>query len=111
MSAPNSDFESRICAQLVQLQTSVDELRDRVEHLARASKGRVVLTPTATPDAVAPDPLALLTAAEVAALLQVNVRTLRRMRHERTFPRPTRMGRSLRWKRSLVERWLEGGKR
>jgi excisionase family DNA binding protein len=110
MSAPNSDFEARICAQLNRLQTSVDELRNRVEHLAKQSKGRDVLTSTATPDAAAPDPLALLTAAEVAALLQVDVRTLRRMRHERSFPRPTRLGRSLRWKRSLVERFLEGGK-
>ncbi len=111
MSAPNPDFEARICAQLDQLQTSVDELRNRLEAVAKQSKCRGVLTPTATPDAVAPDPLSLLTAAEVAELLQIDVRTLRRMRHERTFPRATRMGRSLRWKRSLVERWLEGGKR
>ena len=111
MSAPNSDFESRISAQLDQLQTSVDELRNRVEHLAKQSKCRGVQTTTATPDAVAPDPLSLLTASEVAALLQVDVRTLRRMRHERAFPRPARVGRSLRWKRSVVERWLEGRKR
>jgi excisionase family DNA binding protein len=102
MSAPNSDFEARISAQLKRLESAVDELRKRLELLAAPSNCR---------DALPPDPLSLLTAAEVAALLQVDVRTLRRMRHERTFPRPTRLGRSLRWKRSLVERWLEGGKR
>lgn len=101
MSAPASDFEARICTQLERLQVSVDELRNRLELLATQSKCRDVPT----------DPHSLLTAADVAALLQIDVRTLRRMRHERSFPRPTRVGRSLRWKRSLVERWLDGSAR
>lgn len=101
MSAPNSDLEARICAQLDQLQSSVDELRNRVEHLATQSKCRDVPT----------DPSAMLTANEVAALLRVDVRTLRVMRHERSFPRPTRVGRSLRWRRGAIERWIDGGAR
>ncbi|MBL8802945.1 MAG: helix-turn-helix domain-containing protein [Planctomycetes bacterium] len=57
------------------------------------------------------DPQQLLTAAEVAKLLRVDVRTLRLMRHERSFPRPTRVGRSLRWRRGAIERWIDGGAR
>lgn len=106
MSARSSKDDVRVVALLERLIASVDGLREDVrnglEHLGESSN---------CPSDVPPDPHSLLTAADVAALLQINVRTLRRMRHERSFPRPTRVGRALRWKRSLVERWLDGSAR
>ena len=50
----------------------------------------------------------LMTADEVSAALCIDVRTLRRKRHEGTVPRPLRgKGRSLRWSRAAVDRWIE----
>jgi predicted DNA-binding transcriptional regulator AlpA len=48
----------------------------------------------------------LLDAAGVAALFGVNLRTLRRMRHEQRAPKPLTKD-PLRWRRSDVERWIE----
>lgn len=106
-----SDSELNRIADLVgRIVVGVDGLRTdlqkALELLATQSNCRDAVEPTA-----AHDPLQLLTADEVAALLRVDVRTLRTMRHERAFPRPTRVGRSLRWKRSAVERWIDGGSR
>ncbi|MBL8800504.1 MAG: helix-turn-helix domain-containing protein [Planctomycetes bacterium] len=82
-----------------------DDLRKALELIATQSKCRDDVTPRPA------DPQQLLTAEEVAKLLRVDQRTLRTMRHERSFPRPTRVGRSLRWRRSAVERWIDGGAR
>lgn len=76
-----------------------------LELIATQSKCRDDVTPQPA------DPQQLLTAAEVAGLLRIDQRTLRSLRHERAFPRPTRVGRSLRWKRGAVERWIDGGAR
>ncbi len=81
------------------------DLRKALELIAQSSNCPSDVTPQPA------DPQQLLTADEVAALLRVDVRTLRLMRHERSFPRPTRVGRSLRWRRSAVERWIDGGAR
>lgn len=51
----------------------------------------------------------LFTAAQVAALLQVSVRTLWRMRSGGQVPSPVQIGGNVRWRRSDVLRWIEGG--
>ena len=48
----------------------------------------------------------LLTPADLAALLRVDQRTLRELRHEPDFPRAITIGRSPRWRRASIERWL-----
>lgn len=53
----------------------------------------------------APKP-AWVNQAEVAALVGVHVRTLRRLRKEPSFPKPVTTGRMLRWRRDEVERFL-----
>lgn len=50
---------------------------------------------------------ALLTARQLAALLQIDARTLRQLRHEGAVPPPIMVGgRSPRWKRATIEEWL-----
>ena len=53
---------------------------------------------------------ALLSAQGLAEYLGVNVRTLRRWRHEGRIPDPISIGRAQRWRRTDVDRWLEGGR-
>lgn len=55
-------------------------------------------------------PPAFVDAAELARHLGVNVRTLRRMRHEGAIPGPVRVGRLVRWRRADVDRFLQGRK-
>lgn len=55
-------------------------------------------------------PATLLDAAEFARQLGVNVRTLRRMRHEGGVPKPIQIGNVIRWRRADVERFLQGRK-
>ena len=49
---------------------------------------------------------ALLDAEQMAELLRIDVRTLRRWRHEGKAPRPLKGKGPLRWRRADVERWL-----
>lgn len=49
---------------------------------------------------------ALMTAAEVADALRLDVRTLRRKRHDGTAPKPLRGKGPLRWSRSTVQSWI-----
>ena len=51
-----------------------------------------------------PLPDALLTADEVAAMFNVDARTIRRRVADGTFPAPVKVGRSVRWRRSDLER-------
>jgi excisionase family DNA binding protein len=51
----------------------------------------------------APD---VLTAPQLADLLQVDLRTLRAMRHGGEIPRGFMCGRSPRWKRSQIDAWI-----
>ncbi len=52
----------------------------------------------------------LLTIQQVAALFQVNMRTIRRRVSDGTFPKPVKIGRSLRWNRADLELDLNHGK-
>ena len=49
----------------------------------------------------------LLTEVEVADLLRVSQRTVRRWRNEGTGPPALRVGRRIRYRRSAVEAWLD----
>jgi excisionase family DNA binding protein len=52
----------------------------------------------------------LLIGAEcLANLLQLSTRTLWRLVHAGKIPAPLRIGRSVRWKRSEIEQWIEAG--
>jgi excisionase family DNA binding protein len=50
----------------------------------------------------------LLSVAEVASYLGVPVKTLYQWRHKGVGPRAMRVGRHLRYRRSEVDRWLDG---
>ena len=63
-----------------------------------------------------PVPTEVLTRDEVAALLRIHPRDLRRLVLEGAFPPPFKVGRRLRWRRATVEAWirkaeLEAGRR
>jgi predicted DNA-binding transcriptional regulator AlpA len=49
----------------------------------------------------------LMTAGDVAKLLHLDVRTVRRMRLMSQIPDPVRIGNALRWRRRDIERWIE----
>ena len=101
-----SAADSIVAAQLERVAVALEGVQKALELIATQSKCRG--------DVNAPpsdDPAQLLTADEVAKLLRVDVRTLRLMRHEQKFPRPISVGRSLRWRRSAVERWIDGSAR
>jgi len=53
---------------------------------------------------------ALLTSEEVARVMRVNERTLRRLRTDNPtgFPAPLQLGRALRWRASEIKTWMEG---
>lgn len=107
MSARTSKDDVRAIAHLERLVAEVvglrEDVRNGLEHPRVSSDCRDAVEPNA-----AHDPLQLLTVAEVAGLLRIDQRTLRSLRHERSFPRPVQVGRSLRWRRSAVERYLRG---
>lgn len=50
-----------------------------------------------------------LTAPEFAALLRVDLRTLRQLRRSREVPEAMQVGRRPRWRRAEVESWLGRG--
>jgi predicted DNA-binding transcriptional regulator AlpA len=52
----------------------------------------------------------LLTIEQLAAMYQVNPRTIRRRVIDGTFPKPVKIGRSIRWNRADVELDLNHGK-
>ena len=49
----------------------------------------------------------LMTRKEVATLLRIHVRDLRRLVLEGVFPPGIKLGRRVRWRRKTVERWLD----
>ena len=51
---------------------------------------------------------ALVDSKQLAEILGVGVRTLRRWRHEGRAPRPLKGDGPLRWRRTDVDRWLQG---
>jgi len=52
---------------------------------------------------------ALLDATAVAALLSCSRRNIYRLSDGGLMPRPIKLGRLTRWRRSEVERWIEDG--
>jgi predicted DNA-binding transcriptional regulator AlpA len=56
-----------------------------------------------------PDRSVLLSANELAKLLQLSTRTVWRHRRARLLPPEVRIGRAVRWSRESVELWLVAG--
>ena len=52
------------------------------------------------------DDLQTLTADEVATILRCSIKTLGRYCRKGVFPRPTKIGRLVRWKKSVVAEFL-----
>ena len=49
----------------------------------------------------------LMTQADLAAILQVDERTVRTWRHEGFLPKPFTVGRVLRWRTCDVQKWMD----
>ena len=49
----------------------------------------------------------LLSAAEVAKMLGVTVRTLRTYRHKNIVPKPIKFERQIRWDADVIQRWIK----
>ncbi len=62
--------------------------------------------PPTTPQA---ETARLLSVAEVASLLNVCERHVYRMADAGQLPRPLRIGRTVRWDRRALERWIDAG--
>ena len=56
-----------------------------------------------------PATLPLLTADDVAAMLQVSKRTVWRMRATSQLPRPVKVGGVVRWRAADIESWIAQG--
>jgi excisionase family DNA binding protein len=52
----------------------------------------------------------LITAAELAALLNLSKRTLWRLRSAGDLPKPVKLGNSVRWIRDEIKNWIEAGR-
>jgi len=66
--------------------------------------------PMPTDPAIAPKPAPLLlTAADVAGLLSVSLRTVRRLDITGRLPAPLLIGRAVRWRRAEIASWLAAG--
>ena len=48
----------------------------------------------------------MMTADDIAAFLQVSTRTVWRLTSSRSLPKPLRIGRTVRWRRSDIEDWI-----
>ena len=66
----------------------LDDLREPIAHVEQHDMDTLL------------DPPAL------AALLKIDVRTLRRVRKEPGFPEPLMFGRKPRWRRHVIDAWL-----
>jgi len=51
----------------------------------------------------------LLSQSELARLLNLSSRTISRMNASRKIPKPVRVGRSVRWRRAEIKRWVAAG--
>lgn len=56
-------------------------------------------------------PKEFLTAEDIAQMLQVSTRTVWRMRSANELPEPITIGKSVRWKASDIEKWIQKGGR
>ncbi len=52
---------------------------------------------------------ALMTVDDVAALLTVSPRTVRRMADSGAMPRPVRLSSLIRWRRHEIDEWVQAG--
>jgi excisionase family DNA binding protein len=73
--------------------------------------GAVPLQPGIPANLLGADDRGLLTQQQLADELQVSMRTLERWRQEGTGPAFVRVGRSLRYRRSDIDAWLERQRR
>ena len=64
--------------------------------------------PKGPPSGASPRRL-LISTAEVAALLTVSVRHLRRLHASGKVPAPVKVGAAIRWNREEIERWVAAG--
>lgn len=51
----------------------------------------------------------LIAVKELAVMLQIAERTVWRLNSAKKLPKPIRLGRSVRWRRSDIEAWLQAG--
>ena len=77
---------------------AVQDLRSGLADLSHGEPSASVKATTSGND--------LLEAHEVAAMLRINIRTLRRWRREERVPRPLKGKGPLRWSRLAVEQWM-----
>lgn len=61
-----------------------------------------------TPVQTAEQSVSLLNVEAVARMVSLSVRAVWRMVSTGQFPKPVRIGRSTRWRRSDVEAWIDG---
>jgi excisionase family DNA binding protein len=62
-----------------------------------------------TPDSPLGTEPILITASELAAMMQVSVRTLWRLLSQGRILKPIRLGGATRWRRDEVRRWIDQG--
>lgn len=62
----------------------------------------------AAPPAPAPEP-ALITANQLACMMQISLRTLWRLRSSGLLPEPVKLGSSTRWRLNEVRQWIAQG--
>jgi excisionase family DNA binding protein len=77
---------------------SEDELNMTSSVSPRADQGRSTLSGAA-----------LLTVDDVAALLNVSTRTVRRMADSGAMPRPVKLASLIRWRRDDIDAWVAAG--
>ena len=88
---------------LASLARDLRDLAARAEALARSVES--ALASLAKPEQV--HDVAMLTPNDLAKLMHVHLRTLRRLRHEGKIPEPLFLNSHPRWRRADIDRWLE----
>jgi len=55
------------------------------------------------------DDLQMISADDLAAILKISKRTLWRLLSSKGLPEPTRFGKCVRWRRGIMEQWIDKG--
>lgn len=95
------------------LAAHLDDLARIAQVVAADLRNGLAVIAESRPAATSGEPVtnnALMTAAEVAEALRIDVRTLRRKRLVGKAPRALRGKGPLRWRRADVDRWIEEGR-
>lgn len=71
--------------------------------------GGMIREATPAPERRVDDGAQLLSAEQLAGLLQVSKRTVWRLRSAGKLPRPVQLGGSLRWRSAEIHRWIDAG--